>query len=180
MFALMPLVVDGYNVTHSPLPPQLAGLDEARLCRLLAASPWAGGGITVVCDGRPKPAGAVESPVGEVRLIYSGQRRSADDVILEMIRTETAPRRLTVVSNDREIQKAARRRRCRVLASDRLIRALTACARTPHRPSKSRPIPGRKITPLTETEIHHWLEQFGIETDDDERSDRPWWEYGLD
>lgn len=176
----MPLLVDGYNVTHASLPPRFAGMDEAWLCRLLGTSPWARGGITVVCDGRPKPGGATVSPVNEVTLVYSGQGRSADDVIREMIQAETAPRRLTVVSNDREIQKAARRRRCRVLASDRLISTLASQARKRSSAATSEELPGKKVSPLTDSETRHWLNQFGVEPDEDDRPERPWWEYGLD
>ena len=105
----MPLLIDCYNVLHAQKPVSLAGLEEASLCALLAASPWARSGVTVVCDGRPKPHSPTpgelaSSPGGGVELIFSGPGRSADDVIIGLIEKDSAPRRLTVVSSDRTIQ----------------------------------------------------------------------------
>ncbi|NBC10130.1 MAG: hypothetical protein GVY24_00145, partial [Planctomycetes bacterium] len=80
------LIIDCYNVLHTPMPPMLAGLDEAGLCRALARTRWVDrtGGIVVVADGKPKPlpddrSGAVleQSPVAGVELWWSGPGRSA-------------------------------------------------------------------------------------------------------
>ncbi len=58
--ASMRLIIDGYNVLHETMPPPLAGLDEAGLCRALDASVWRSKSPVVVCDGRPKPLGLTE------------------------------------------------------------------------------------------------------------------------
>jgi len=117
----MPLIIDCYNLLHAPMPPNLAGLEERRLCALLAASPWAKQPITIVCDGSVKPGGLATSPNPEVDLIYSGPGRSADTVIIEHVNQNTAPRRLTVATNDRAIQKAVRTRKARVMSIDRFV-----------------------------------------------------------
>src|SRR5687768_8879589 len=109
------------------MPPGLAGLDEAGLCRALARSAWASGRIMVVCDGAPKPH-ARDSPEPGVELLYAGRGVSADDRIEALIEADTAPRRLTVVSSDRAIQKAARRRRATAMGSNELIHVLAAGA----------------------------------------------------
>jgi len=104
----MPLLVDCYNVLHVTMPPPLAGLDEGGLCRaIVAAGLHRDGTAVVVADGRPKPLGETASPVAGVELIYAGAERTADDVIIERIGADSAPRRLTVVTNDREIVRAA-------------------------------------------------------------------------
>ncbi|MEM8496081.1 MAG: NYN domain-containing protein [Planctomycetota bacterium] len=113
----MPMLIDCYNVLHCAMPPMLAGLDVEGLCRALSKTRWAKTDeITIVADGRPNPLGTPTSPVGEVELIYSGGSslggRTADDVIIARIADDATPRRLTVVSSDREIRAAARHRRC--------------------------------------------------------------------
>lgn len=159
----MALLVDCYNVLHTAMPASLAGLDEAGLC--IALDRWARGGrVVVVCDGSVKPHGPEASPAEGVELVYSGPGRSADDVIIAMIDADTAPRRLTVVSNDRTIQKAARRRRCRVMTCERLIGVLAAGSRGTSSAAKHGM--NTPMGPLNEEEVERWLEHFGIDPDD--------------
>lgn len=157
----MPLIVDCYNVLHTTMPPMLAGLDEAGLCRALARTPWASGPITVVADGRVKPLGVVESPVDAVDLVYAGSHRSADDLIIDLIDADSAPRRLTVVSSDRQIRAAARRRRAKDMTSDTFIDKLCGHLR---RHKAGPPPPGRpRVEPLPPEIVDRWKKHFGIE-----------------
>lgn len=120
------MLVDGYNATHEP---RLAGLSEAGLCRAISkaadAMRWRGP-LRVVCDGNPKPGGNDRSPDANVELMFSGRTESADDVIIRFINASSAPGQLIVVSSDREIQKAANRRKAIVWSSPRFARELGA------------------------------------------------------
>lgn len=159
----MPLIVDCYNVLHLTMPPMLAGLGEAGLCHALARTTWAasGGPITVVADGRPKPLGVEASPVAEVDLIYSGSHRSADDLIIDLINADSAPRRLTVVSSDRVIRAATRRRRARDLTSEDFINQLCEQLR---KHAQGPPPPGRPhFAPLPPELVQRWKNAFGFE-----------------
>ena len=141
------------------MPPSLAGLDEDGLCRILATSPWAGDRIVVVCDGVVKPGTPRVSPVSQVELIYSGKGRSADDVIIQMVVAYSAPRSMYVVTDDREIRSAVKRRKAQVISTGSFIRAL---ASTP--PTGSRPDPVTRHRPaLPAGEVNAWLEEFGID-----------------
>lgn len=164
----MPLIVDCYNVLHVSMPPLLAGLDEAGLCLALARTRWAGGPITVVADGRPKPLRAAESPVPEVELVFSsqapGSHRSADDLIIHLIDHSSAPRRLTVVSSDRQIRAAARRRRARSLTSDDFIDQL-AQQLTQH-PAGPPPSGRPRVDPLSPDMVQRWKQHFGFKPED--------------
>jgi len=156
----MPLIVDCYNLLHHDMPASLAGLEEGRLCRLLAASRFRNERIAVVCDGVVKPDGLRRSPVEGVDLVYSGKKRSADDVIISMINRDSAPRRLTVVSNDREIQRAAGRRRAKALACDALISHLCQVAEAgPATPAPNDTVNG----PLCDTDIMNWAREFDVD-----------------
>ena len=159
----MAVIVDCYNVLHVSMPMSLAGLDEAGLCRLMARGPWARGQgrLVVVCDGRPKPLGTTQSPAPAVELVYAGRGRSADGVIMDMIARDSAPRRLLVVSSDREIQRAARRRRAKVCASDAFVRELASVRRNPGR-NTDHASAKTSDAGLPPDEVREWLDTFGI------------------
>lgn len=156
----MPLIIDCNNLMHTAMPAMLAGLDEEQLCKLLARSPWAPGGIIVVCDGHPRPLGLTESPAAEVELIYSGTNRTADDVIISHINAHTAPRRLIVVSSDNEIRRAARRRRCSSWTCDYFIHRLCASLQRAGKTPPTRPGKPSHIE-LDEHSVDAWLREFG-------------------
>jgi len=158
----MPLIVDCYNVLHHAMPESLAGLDEAGLCMALSRSPWAGQDITVVCDGGPKPMLARESPVEGVVLIYAGRGRSADAWIHDAINRESAPRRLTVATSDREIQKAAKRRGCKAITAAELIRIITS-PRGGSGGTGGKGGRGKPAGPLSEDEVRRWMREFGVD-----------------
>ena len=164
----MSLIVDCYNVLHATMPPLLAGLDEGGLCQALARSQWANGPMTVVADGRPKPFRAVESPVASVELLYAGsvpgRHRDADGLIISLIDAHTAPRRLTVISSDRQVRAAARRRRARDVDSDTFIERLAGQLR--RRSAGPTPPSRPNIPPLPPELVQRWRDAFGFGPED--------------
>ena len=159
----MALIVDCNNLLHTPMPPALAGLDELRLCRLMGAGAPTGRAV-VVCDGGPR---GDESTVNGVELIYAGPGRTADDVIVELIGRDSAPRRLTVVSNDNQIRKAARRRRAKVIGCDQFISQLLSWL-SARGGNETTPDDKPGAATLDEQQVRQWLETFGIEHDGDD------------
>jgi YacP-like NYN domain len=128
------LLLDTYNILHvtGVLPPDLAGIEIMDLVRLIRASRYRHQPATLVCDGRANPQ-AKAGRQGLITIQFSGGSkdaggRSADDLIAQIIAQSTAPRRLTVVSSDRAIIKAARRRRCVNLTSEAFLKNLVADA----------------------------------------------------
>ncbi len=168
----MPLIIDCYNVLHADKPMPLAGLGEASLCSLLMDSPWARGGVTVVCDGAPKPHSPDPRDVEPVELLFSGAGRSADDVIIGLIDVASAPRRLTVVSSDRTIRKAARRRRARDVTAEAFLEKLAHVLRQGG--ASGAIAPGKpSIGPLPDNHVERWLDWFGIDADNTSGSGSP-------
>ncbi len=180
----MPLLIDCYNVLHAEKPSSLAGLCEASLCGLLARSPWARGGVTVVCDGRPKPHSPDPGSVDGVTLIFSGMDsggnlrgagggRSADDVMIAMIEKDSAPRRLTVVSSDRAIQRAAGRRKARSWSSEAFLKKLALVVERGGKiggvGAGGKPAAG----PMPDEQVDRWLDLFGIDPADAPNSPPP-------
>ncbi|MFK7961853.1 MAG: NYN domain-containing protein [Phycisphaerales bacterium] len=123
----MPILVDTYNVLHvtGVLPPDLAGLETADLVELLPRTRFAGESVTLVCDGKPGPNHPAARGAGTVRVRYSGPGVTADELIAQLVDQSSAPRRLTIVSSDRAVQQAARRRRCIVLSSEAFLKRIT-------------------------------------------------------
>jgi predicted RNA-binding protein with PIN domain len=165
----MPLIVDCYNLLHADMPPALAGLDEGRLCRLLAMSRHRGAAMTVVCDGGVKPRLAEHSPVDAVELRYAGVGRSADEVIMAMIAADSGPRRLVVVTDDREIQKAARRRRAKVLPCAAMVAELARVAERLERPGGQGAGQGggdaKPTLGADAADVESWAKLFGVDPD---------------
>lgn len=164
------LIIDAYNLLHAPMPVALAGLDEARLCHLLGSrsqSPRQSDRVVIVCDGRPKPLGLTKSPVESVELRYSGPNRSADDVIIEMIDSSTAPRSLIIVSSDRQIRRAARRRRATSLTAQQFIGRLAASLSSRHLKERAAGKKKADVGPLTSDEVRNWLNTFAIDPDEE-------------
>jgi predicted RNA-binding protein with PIN domain len=117
-------LIDGYNVIRRS--PELGSaeresLESGRqaLCRLLARAAQASGDqFTVVFDG----AGAGGSAGGaHVRVIFSTARESADRVLARL-----AFRGGAVVSNDREVQRAAARAGAIAITTDGFLSRLDA------------------------------------------------------
>ncbi|MEX0885338.1 MAG: NYN domain-containing protein [Phycisphaeraceae bacterium] len=164
----MPVLIDCYNVLHAAKPEVLAGLDVAELCRLLARGPWREERVKVVCDGTPGPAAVTRSADEAVELVYAGPGRSADDLIIALIDRDTAPRRLTVVSSDNEIRRAARRRRARAWTSEeflhRLAGNLGGGAAGGEAGGPGKPMPG----PLDPETTRRWMDAFGLEPPEEE------------
>jgi hypothetical protein len=169
------LVVDAYNVLHvtGVLPPELAGLEVQELAELVAGSRWGRHQVALVCDGvRPKPPaarGGVERrapPVADrlpsgIGVHYAGPGASADALIARMVEESSHPRRLTIVSNDRAVQRSATRRRASILTADKWLHQLAADhARAP---AKGRTKVRRDPGPLSPAQVDAWLRYFGVE-----------------
>ncbi|MEN6458291.1 MAG: NYN domain-containing protein [Thermoguttaceae bacterium] len=176
----MPLLIDGYNLLYATgivgRGSGPGGLERSRLALLnfLAHSidPADLPHTTVVFDAHDAPRGLprVVRHRG-ITVRYAAGYETADKLIAELIRTDSAPRRLVVVSSDHEIQRAARRRRAKTVASDdwyaELLRArqqrAQAAAETPERPS----------VPLLAEDVEYWVRQFGGESALQESAEKP-------
>ncbi|MFH1266762.1 MAG: NYN domain-containing protein [Planctomycetota bacterium] len=167
----MSLLIDGYNllaavgIVGRGVGP--GGLERSRraLLNFLAESLDLAeiARTTVVFDAADAPPGlprVVEHRGLTVR--FSAGYEDADTLIEELIRAESAPRRLTVVSSDHRLQRAARRRRARAVDSD-VWYAQTVRQRRDRRQSSPTP-PAKPHVPLLEEDVARWLEQFGGES----------------
>jgi predicted RNA-binding protein with PIN domain len=162
----MRYVIDGYNVLHawgllrgSVRPGQL---ERARL-NLLDRLRQAEGEITVVFDARRAPADAdLEEDYHGIHVFYA-RDESADDRIEEILRHAPRPDDVTLVSSDRRLLEAARRRGCRRL---RCLEYLEQLQQRP--PAATEPVPNLPSKPesVSPEEERQWLDAFGDAEDD--------------
>jgi hypothetical protein len=155
----VPYLLDGNNVMHA-LAAAGADCSQAALCRMLGALAEAGERVCVVFDGpEPDPQLAAQMEDPRVQTAYGGPR-PADELILQRIAADSAPRRLTVVSTDRRIRAAGRKRRCNVLTSERFVPLLLTAGESADRPA---PEPPEKRQGLSPEQTRRWLREFGYD-----------------
>jgi predicted RNA-binding protein with PIN domain len=159
----MRYLIDGYNLLYAlGLARKNAGRaawDRGR--RLLLD--WladrhgpAAGDVTVIFDAQKAAGGIVEESHRGLRVVRAGGR-TADDLIEEMLRDESAPASLTVVSNDMRVRDAARGRGCPVRSCEEYVDELLTA---PAAPNTSPPTDEKDVQPTPE-ETARWLQAFG-------------------
>jgi hypothetical protein len=168
----MAYLIDGYNLLHrmgeirGRAGP--AGLEKARrhLLGLLrgAYGAEAAGAVTVVFDaaGAP-PLAAEEQTYHGIHVRFAVRQPEADDLIELLIDRASAPRRLTVVSDDHRIRQAARRRHCTVVGCLDYLEWLDRHRRR-RRPRPKEPVEKQERPSPAETQ--HWLHEFADLADD--------------
>ena len=155
---LVGLLIDGNNLMHAL---RKAGADAGRgmLCRLLGDLPAGRERVCVVFDGPPPSRDLAGQLSGDrIEVHYSGPRK-ADEIIAEEIAADSAPRRLTVVSTDRQVRRQARRRRCRVRLSEEFAELLLRGR--PARPPAAEPPEKRRG--LTPEQTEAWMRELQLD-----------------
>src|SRR4051812_35636003 len=109
-------LIDGYNLMHAvglaPTALPTGRLEPARRRFLDWLADAAGGrAVRVVFDAQASVAASPEQDHRGVRVAFA-HRRTADEMIEELVGAAPRPDRLTVVSNDNQVKEAARRRGC--------------------------------------------------------------------
>jgi predicted RNA-binding protein with PIN domain len=163
----MSLIIDGYNLMHAA---NIVGrgrgpgyLERSRLALLnLLAESLSSQELshaTVVFDAAGAPPGlpATLNHRGLVVRFAKGYA-SADELIANLVQADSAPRRLTVVSSDHQVQRAARRRKARAVDSDAWYAELVQ--RRKERGQPSTPAPSKPAPRLSESDGEYWLRQF--------------------
>jgi hypothetical protein len=159
----MPILVDTFNVLHvtGVLPPDLAGLEPDGLAALVAETGFRHDGVWLVCDGAP-PRPTPRSRPGVV-LTWAGPGQSADALLIRLVDRSSAPRRITVVTDDRVVRKSVRRRGATLWASAHFLSKLAEILR---RAPRGRSEAKRPAAPLAPRDVQRWLHEFGLADED--------------
>ncbi len=134
---------------------------EIEMCRVLRryfASTGEPG--QVVFDGAGPADRSEFDTIANPEIIFAGFSRDADSVIEERLKASTSPRRVTVVSSDRRLRKAAAMRKAAGIKSEEfweLVRKELA------RKKPRKKEPEEKREGLTDGETDKWMEAFGLD-----------------
>jgi predicted RNA-binding protein with PIN domain len=167
----MSLLIDGYNLLSAVgilgrgVGP--GSLQRARLALLnfLAESldPEEVPRTTVVFDAADPPPGLPRALSHRgLTVHFASQYEDADELLEELIRSDSAPRRLTVVSSDHRLQRAARRRKARAADSDAWYAEIVR--RREQRREAAPEAPAKPPVPLLSEDVEYWIRQFGGHT----------------
>ncbi len=126
----MRILIDGYNLLHAstilPAASSQGTLEETRnalLDFLIDNLPPGMAEQTVVVFDKGTERGLpAEAVYGQLTVMFALRHPEADDLIEELIGVSTVPKRLTVVSSDHRLQRAARRRRALAVDSEVWLR----------------------------------------------------------
>ena len=156
---VMPYLIDGNNLIYA-LADAGRQVGRGGLCKLLALLP-ARESVTVVFDGPPPPEPMARQIEQTGITVQYSSGRPADEAIIEHIGANSAPRRLAVVSTDREIRRSARRRRCKSVTSEDFAILLERLTQPPAHRSPSEP--PEKTNGLGGKRVDEWMKEFGFE-----------------
>ena len=156
------VIIDGYNLLRSiqATSEQDEPINEIHLCRLIGRYlKITGQDGVIIFDGTGPAEKFGFDDITNLETAFAGLSTDADTVIENKIKASTAPKQLTIISSDRRLQKAARKRRAKLVKShvfwNKLQRQLS-------RKSKTREPPAKKHG-LTESETQQWLKFFNLE-----------------
>ncbi len=130
----MTLIIDGYNLLHASGVFGAArgprGFEQSRVALLDLLADLLGGDAArtiVVFDAANAPDGLPGRHVYRgIRVWFAREFPDADSLIERLIEDDTAPQSLVVVSSDRRLQVAARRRRASAIECDAWLAEMKA------------------------------------------------------
>jgi len=157
----MPVIIDGHNLLHAirKADEGFESISDVQLCRIIGRYfKLIGETGEIIFDGTgPRDKSGFDN-ISNLEVFFAGQS-SADTVIEDKIKASTAPRRLTIISSDRRLRKAAQTRKATAVKSEVFWKNVQKQLRRKRTVKE----PPEKRLGLTESETEHWLEIFGLE-----------------
>jgi len=159
------LIIDGYNLLHASgvfgAERGPRGFEQSRLALLDALLEWLGpeaDDCIVVFDAARAPDGLPGRTLHHgIRVWFAREYPDADSLIEELVAGDDAPGSLVVVSGDRRLQAAARRRRATAIGADEWLAERRARSRAARRGIEGKPPPPEPA------DVAAWKRYFGIE-----------------
>lgn len=165
----MALLIDGYNLLHvtglfGRGPSASFEASRNALLGFLAAAiePEERNATTIVFDATHAPPGLPNLyTVAGICVHFARGYESADALLEELIAAHHTPRKLTVVSSDNRVQRAAKKRKAIAVESHAWYQAAAEQLKSRQKKRK-RDLPDIKPDkPLTPGEVQSWLQFFG-------------------
>ena len=155
----MPLLIDGYNLLRTIQKDGDASSNETPMCRLISCYLCRKKDVgKIIFDGIGPPDKTSLRDIANLEVIFSG-KYEADDIIEQLVLENTAPKRLVVVSSDRRVKTAAKKRKAVAIRSDDFWYELVKFL---EKKRLSHPEPPGKRDGISKDETDKWLEEFGL------------------
>jgi len=150
------LVIDGHNLIGQMLEISLSDPhDEEKLIkRLEEYHRERGTSIIVVFDPGQAPPPAKRLRGKGIKVLFAPPGAKADTLIINLIKKSPYPKGLTIVSSDREVRRAARARRAKMMTAQGFARMLSRSRRLPLTE------PTIKEKGLASSEVEEWMAIF--------------------
>jgi hypothetical protein len=155
-------IIDGHNLLHTICKTEEdpESISDVGLCRIVGRYlKLIGRAGEMIFDGTgPRDKTGFDN-IGNLEVLFAGLGADTDTLIEDKIRVSTAPKRLTIVSSDGRLRKAARARKATAVRSEDFwnnVQRQLARKRTTKEPAAKR-------QGLSGGETKQWLEFFGLE-----------------
>jgi len=155
-------IIDGHNLLHAicKIEENAKTLSEPAMCKVLETYvKLTGEKGVIVFDGSGPPDKSGFDSISHLEILFAGLATDADTVIEDKIKASTAPKGLTVVSSDRQLQHAAHARRATVIKSE-LFWVEVQKQLSRKRAAKE---PPAKRQGISQSETEQWLKVFGLD-----------------
>ena len=168
----MSLLIDGYNLLYaSGILGQgtgPGGFERSRMALLgfLAASldEEEVRSTVIVFDAALAPPGLPRMfGYAGITVRFAERKSTADELIEELIAADHSPRRLTVVSSDHRVQRAARRRKATAVDSDQWYAEVLRRRIERHGRGSAAEGQVKPDGPFSQREVDFWVRQFQID-----------------
>ncbi len=157
------IIIDGHNLLHSIVKrsEEFETLSDVQLCRVLSKFlKLTGENGEIIFDGTgPRDKSGFDN-LPNLEVFFAGLGTDADTVIEEKIKLSTAPKLLMIVSSDRRLKDAGRRRKATVIKSEDFWEQVQKQIKKKRKINKE---PPGKRGGITEAETNQWLRFFGLE-----------------
>ncbi|MEN6386209.1 MAG: NYN domain-containing protein [Phycisphaerales bacterium] len=156
------LIIDGYNLLYAvqALLEEQTEITDVQICQIIGEFLYRTKGKgSIIFDGTGPKDKSPFNNLFNLEVLFSGPGREADDVIEKLILKNTAPRNLQVISSDRRIKDAAKKRKADAVdCVDFWLDMLKQLEKK----QKQQPEPKEKFLGLTDAETEYWLKEFGF------------------
>ncbi len=123
----------------------------------------------VVFDAKDAPPGrSAEQEFRGVRILFARDHGEADDLIEHLIRHDSSPRQLQVVSSDLRLRTAVRRRRAQAIKSEDWLDKIeqqSISKPTPTSVTQPEGYSWRQLAALSDDDVAVWLREFGLDSE---------------
>lgn len=159
---LMPYIIDGYNLLWAINKTEDTdqAMSDIGLCKTIGRYfSSIGDKGQIVFDGIGPPEKTAFAHMRNLEVIFTGPSIDADTIIENKIAADSAPKRLTIVSSDLRIVKAAKSRKCSAIKSLSFWKELQKQLKRTKRANE----PAGKRQGLSQSETDQWLKLFDLD-----------------